>query len=281
MFRVAVLWGVALSSCVARKHLAKQTSDTVLYHLERFSGSLFPHQLKQFSYQEQASHVDPHVLSDLIQTKRIVDDMISLVFQRFPLLLQSMLQPSPELLLESMPTESFGNVLMEPVSNSGGGGGLGFQVFCQEKIVISAGAGFGGGVKLGFPSFQFGGGAGMQVFDSSGNITAQLGGGIGVADFQRQIDDNSSSKQDFRSALDKARKQIKKCFAQGLGSISGGGGAGGGISDSIKDSLLYRKSFGFGFSFRHDSTNIDSKRFQEFNNLRTSELNVRGLWLAI
>eukprot|EP01034_Spumella_vulgaris_P030467 gene30467-37686_t len=118
----------------------------------------------------------------------------------------------------------------------GGGGGLGFQLFCDNRLVISSGGGGGGG----------GGGCGSASNTSHTLSNLQISCGY------NRDDDSLTSASDLHALLSSrfSREQFRReCRSV---SVSGGGGGGGGTGGCCAP---FRA--GYGFSFSLSSTDDD------------------------
>jgi len=133
----------------------------------------------------------------------------------------------------------------------GGGGGMGFQIYCDGALRLS----IGGGAGFGFsPPFSFGGGtgAGFQLYDTTGKVQIlNMGGGIGGGLSNGTITSGKSLDEDNQvlylgSQLSSMRRELRACWRANKLMVLGGGGSGGGLS--VGD-----VSYGFSSAFRFSS----------------------------
>jgi hypothetical protein len=143
-----------------------------------------------------------------------------------------------------------------PVVEAGGGAGFGFQVYCNETVIVTAGFGGGGGLehdRFQRVSFGGGGGGGVQFMNSTWSRQS-LGGGGGCGTCDDEQETTSSIQCGFQmdtDAMDTADVSITwQQFATEVLptchhlAIHGGGGGGGGTGGCCD---LYRVGYGFRF----------------------------------
>lgn len=166
-----------------------------------------------------------------------------------------------------------------PSLEVGGGSGMGFQLFCNDEVLLTSGFGGGGGLLLqssqqsssnrgNLPSFTFGGGGGggLQLLFNfpSENSTLNTnvsrysiggGGGCGNCDDSKsnsvhcgyQLDDDAISSETLQSLLSYFTDRILPTCKEVQ--IRGGGGGGGGTGGCCTP---YHVGYGFRFVLSTD-----------------------------
>jgi hypothetical protein len=202
----------------------------------------------------------------------------------------------------------FGSLLHddnESEFEAGGGSGLGFQVYCDEKMILSTGGGGGGGFYYNthdrsMTNFGGGGGGGIQLqIDTDKWISSGGGGGCGTIDDDEDESTSERKKSSFdaHSYSTATSNKILQCgwiydddaidlqamtwhlYHQPNWStcsrieIHGGGGGGGGTDLCC---LPYEIDFGFGFSMyssidRSAQSTDDIYHDEEITDINASE----------
>jgi hypothetical protein len=140
------------------------------------------------------------------------------------------------------------------IVQGGGGSGYGFQVYCDDHLVMSTGAGGGGGFYLSASnrtiSVGGGGGGGLQLFYSNSSLAVSVGGGGGcgvesgykiLCGFVRDASNVSDANLLDVASEVLAPEALEQCKVL---SVQGGGGGGGGTGACCKP-----WHFGYGYSF--------------------------------
>lgn len=131
---------------------------------------------------------------------------------------------------------------------AGGGAGMGLQVICDGRTLLSLGGGLGGGWES-HPSFSknfshsfgSGGGGGIQLNDSSVSIGG--GGGCGTSSSGEVLCGYSFDDDRLDETYERSSSLLSECGD--VITVIGGGGGGGGTGECC---LPF--SLGYGFSFK-------------------------------
>mmetsp|Transcript_22792 Transcript_22792/g.44796 ORF Transcript_22792/g.44796 Transcript_22792/m.44796 type:complete len:499 (-) Transcript_22792:173-1669(-) len=135
-------------------------------------------------------------------------------------------------------------VPLSQVNSSGGGGGMGFQIYCNSSLLVSLGGGGGQGFAQDANETSFGGGrgAGLQIYSNKSQIVPLIsygggaGGGVKLSHNQSgtHLTSSAGSSPDAKNQtipqaiIDELHSHMRECWQHGNFTVVGGGGLGGG-----------------------------------------------------
>lgn len=154
---------------------------------------------------------------------------------------------------------------------AGGGSGVGFQLYCDNKFNLTLGFGGGGGLDYSLDRFSYGGGfgGGLQFveYDSTTMFNVGGGGGCGTKENSNQLICGSSIDTNVYDNVTYLITKLKNLYLQcGSILIRGGGGGGGGSSECCDPFMT-----GFGYSFTIISSNMTSSLANSLNQSNSSK----------
>ncbi len=141
---------------------------------------------------------------------------------------------------------------------AGGGGGVGFQLYCDNKFNLTLGFGGGGGLDFNPDKFSYGGGfgGGLQFVENNSTTMFNVGGGggCGTKEDINQLVCGSSVDTNVYDNVTFLKTKLKNLYLQCSSIFIRGGGGGGGGSSECCDPFMT----GYGYSFTITSSNMTS-----------------------